>query len=563
MNVSTVEQTSPSSTAVRKGKRLIVPALLLTLYVAQCLWFVGTQSLTCDEPAHMVAGLEALRDNKFEFLNDQPPLARVMFAAPLLLQKTQIYWYEWLQVRATSPSPEVIAWTGRPVNVVLGVFLGIALWRTARRWFSEGAANFALALFAFSPGMIAHFSVMTVDGLSTLMIFLTALQVARWWREPSTKQTVLLSVVLGLLLLAKFYTPPMFLLAFILVLVLKPGGWRLSPRTWNWKEGFAVFFLAGVVVWAGYFFHVSHVAFENGNAIVRFPNRGENVGIPYRGKDFVFAVPFHASFNMLFPAAEYLEGVWLVKEHNKFGHPTFLLGRISRMGWNLYYPIAIALKWPTIVLICTLAAIILALRHKISLPAEWRVMLLFPALLFGMAIFSSIQIGDRHILPLYPFLLLLAAGLWQWARDKQRWRVLLIAAVVLNAADVLRYAPDYLSYFNIFVKPDKTWTLLSDSNVDWGSGLIALQKYQQEHPTEDIHLAYFGSVDAKIYGIRYTQLKETDRATGTVIVSAMDLTGHSLRDPKCFHWVLQYPRKTILNHTLWVFDVPAGKLPAQ
>jgi len=290
-------------------KRFIIPALLLTLYVAQCLWFIGTQSLTCDEPAHMVAGLEALRYNKFEFLNDQPPLARVMFAAPLLLQNTQIYWYEWLQVRATSPSPETIAWTGRPVNVLLGVILGIALWGTARKWFSEGAANFALALFAFSPGLIAHFSVMTVDGLSTLMIFLTAIQVARWWREPSMKQTVLLGVVLGLLLLAKFYTPPMFLLAFILVLVLKPGRCKLSPRTWNWKQGFAVFFLAGVVVWAGYFFHVSRVAFENGNATVSFPNRGENVGIPYRGKDFVFAVPFHANFNILFPAAEYLEGV--------------------------------------------------------------------------------------------------------------------------------------------------------------------------------------------------------------------------------------------------------------
>src|SRR3954462_5638766 len=178
MNVSTVEQTSPSSTAVRKGKRLIVPALLLTLYVAQCLWFIGTQSLTCDGPAHMVAGLEALRYNKFEFLNDQPPLARVMFAAPLLLQNTQIYWYEWLQVRATSPSPETIAWTGRPVNVLLGLILGIALWRTARKWFSESPANFPPVLFSFSPGEIGQFPVLAVDGFFDVQILLAAVQVA-------------------------------------------------------------------------------------------------------------------------------------------------------------------------------------------------------------------------------------------------------------------------------------------------------------------------------------------------------------------------------------------------
>src|SRR4051812_24951552 len=189
MNTVALEQNNASSAAVPKGKRLILPALLLSLYVAQCLWFIGTQSLTCDEPAHMVAGLEALRDNKFEFLNDQPPLARVMFAAPLLLQKTQIYWYEWLQVRATSPSPQAIAWTGRPVNVLLGVILGIALWRTARRWFSEGAANFALALFAFSPGMIAQFSVMAGGRESTPLGFFSGVPKRRWGAGSSIKKT--------------------------------------------------------------------------------------------------------------------------------------------------------------------------------------------------------------------------------------------------------------------------------------------------------------------------------------------------------------------------------------
>ena len=178
------------------------------------------------------------------------------------------------------------------------------------------------------------------------------------------------------------------------------------------------------------------------------------------------------------------------------------------MGWNLYYPIAIVLKWPTIVLLCALAGLVLAIRRRVALPPEWRVMLLFPALLFAMAIFSSIQIGDRHILPLYPFLLLLAAGVWEWAKERRRWRIVLIAAVLLNVADVLRFAPDYLSYFNIFVKSDKSWTLISDSNVDWGEGLLALRDYQRQHPTEELHLSYFGSVDPKIYGIRYTQLHE-------------------------------------------------------
>ena len=31
-----------------------------------------------------------------------------------------------------------------------------------------------------------------------------------------------------------------------------------------------------------------------------------------------------------------------------------------------------------------------------------------------------------------------------------------------------------------------------------------------------------------------------------------------LRDPLAYHWLLQYPRKTILNHSLHVFEVPAA-----
>jgi hypothetical protein len=67
-----------------------------------------------------------------------------------------------------------------------------------------------------------------------------------------------------------------------------------------------------------------------------------------------------------------------------------------------------------------------------------------------------------------------------------------VVALCLNAADALRSAPDYLAYFNIFVKPENAWRLLTDSNLDWGQGLIALRAYQQQHPQEPLYLAYFG-----------------------------------------------------------------------
>ena len=63
-----------------------------------------------------------------------------------------------------------------------------------RRLFSEGAANVALALFAFTPSLIANFSVTTTDGIGALFVFLTACQIVLWRRNPSRTQTVLMGL---------------------------------------------------------------------------------------------------------------------------------------------------------------------------------------------------------------------------------------------------------------------------------------------------------------------------------------------------------------------------------
>ena len=130
--------------------------------------------------------------------------------------------------------------------------------------------------------------------------------------------------------------------------------------------------------------------------------------------------------------------------------------------------------------------------------------------------------------------------------------------VALNAADSLRCAPGYLSYFTVFIRPDQTWRYLGDSSLDWGQSLIALHQYQQNHPGEVLHLASWGnSVSPELYGIRAVPFGERDRPSGTVVVSAGSLTGQFNRNPQAYRWVLRYPRKALLNHTFYVFDVPS------
>jgi hypothetical protein len=155
--------------------------------------------------------------------------------------------------------------------------------------------------------------------------------------------------------------------------------------------------------------------------------------------------------------------------------------------------------------------------------------------------------------------LLFVAGGWSQLAERSRTVLaVLLVAVALNAADTLRYAPDYLGYFTPIVRPSQSYKLLSDSNLDWGQGLLALRRYQAEHPQEKIYLAYFGSVDPAAYGLRVEKLQENQQVFGaTVVVSATEITGQMLHNYDAYHWVLRYPEKTILNHSLHVFQVPA------
>jgi len=450
----------------------------------------------------------------------------------------------------------------------------VLLWFTSRRLFSEEAATFTLALAVLSPDLIAHFSLATTDGAGTLFTFAAVAQLVHWRHKPLRGETVLLGIALGVMLIAKLNTLPVFLVCLILILMsqssedatqgqsgnlvwfLERGfrglglGWR--PRFWNWGKAALAGAVSFLVLWAGYFFHVSRVIFSNGMVTLHFAGYTRILTYP---------LPVSKQFQIFIPACEYLTGLGMVFVHNLDGHRSFFLGHVSPTGgWKLYFPVAILLKWPILILLLALLGGLVLLRQK-RFTQDLLLISIFPLMFLAMAISGHINIGVRHVLPVYPFLLLYAGAAWEWTRGLRKRQAAFLVVLCLQAADCLRYAPDYLSYFNAFVSPSHSYQYLSDSNLDWGQGLVALRKYQDAHLGEMLHLAYFGSIDPAWYGIRYVPLGEDERVTGTVVVSATHLSGQLLKNPDGYHWLLAYPRKTILNHTLYVFEIPAGATP--
>ncbi|HKB11151.1 MAG TPA: glycosyltransferase family 39 protein [Vicinamibacterales bacterium] len=535
--------------ARRTRRSLLLPIALAGCFAVQCLWFIGTQSLTYDEPAHLIAGLDAWRHRRFEQWNDQPPLGRLLLTAPLLFPRVDAwqlddrgpsganYW-----TVAVGPDAVALAWRTRLVNVALGLLLATLLWFTARRYFSEGAANVALALFACSPAAIAHFSLATVDGLAALTCFAAAVAVVRWRAEPTWARTSLAGLAFGAFLTSKFSAPPLVLLGLALMATSGSAGERRGRIA---KTCVAVAIAAGLV-WTIYGWRVGPVTFRNGS-----------LSGPYaRGSTVIVPTDRAVNRTLSLPAPEFVAALGGVAQHSVRGQPAFLLGEVKHAGgWRRYFPIVVLLKWPLAVWLLAIAAVLAAAR-RLAMPRDVALLMLFPLLFFALAISTKLDIGDRYVLPAYPFLLLLCAAAWHAAGVRPLARGLVVALVAFQAVDVLRYAPDQLSYMTIFVPQDRGYTLLTDSNLDWGQGLLALRDYERGHPAVPISLAYFGGVDPRSYGIAARSLGEQDRVHGTVVVSATHLSGQYLHDPAAYHWLLAYPRTAVLDHTLHVFEVP-------
>jgi hypothetical protein len=531
---------------VSRSSRLLVPLLIL-IFVLQCGWFIRTQSFTNDEPEHIVAGLEAWRFGEFQQWSGHPPLGRMLFALPLLNTDWRYQLVD-KQVRLVSPAPEKWLYPARSVGVVLGVALLLLIWGTARNLFSETAANFVLALAVLSPELIANFSLANTDGIGCLFIFACVVQWLRYWRNPSWTQAGIFGCLSGLLLLSKYNSPPLLALLLMLVLALAPREIKLNPAGLQWKRATSIFLIACMVVWAGFFFHVSKVTFADQMVTIHFAGYT---------KLLQYEMPtLKTPITIFIPACEWLTGLgWRIQEDMN-GHRSFLLGHYATNGLKLYFPAAILLKWPLLILALGVAGVYVVLRYKLPGRRDLLLISLVPAAYFLLAVKAPVNIGVRHVLPLYPFLLLYAGAFAEKIRHLRWTRLLLGAVLVAQLADIARYAPDYLSYFSVIVKPANIWQMLSDSNTDWGQGFIALRHFQDEHPNQPIHLAYVGEVDPAFYGIQYTRMKEEDHPTGLVVVSATHLSGQLLKDHNAYRWLLQYPVRTILNHSLYVFDVP-------
>ena len=287
-------------------------------------------------------------------------------------------------------------------------------------------------------------------------------------------------------------------------------------------------------------------------------------------------------------AGHYALGLMMVFQRATGGNKIYFRGNVGDEGGKLYFPIVYFAKEPLGWWLLVVIALIFTLyqlsknRFKSVNWDSWArkyflelSMLIWLALYWYTSISSNLNIGVRHILPVFPFSIMLVAGqldrLKNYIESKKLKKI--FYGVVIASLSWLIFAnisiwPYYLTYFNSAIGgPEKGYKIAVDSNLDWGQDLKRLEDWVKNKNIDIIELDYFGWADqnyylrgkwAPVHSNTYSNLedfKNENKTDGWIAISATFLM-NSIGDPNEGYWWLREIEPEIrIGNSIFVYHI--------
>lgn len=521
------ESTAPDSPSAGRDLLLRVASLPVPLLLAASLMALVALSLpalldescTFDEGTHLIGGLAALSKGDYRLAPDNPPLARMLAALPLLA--LDLRWPEddetWETASAWSfafkllyqsgNDPDRLLFWGRWAALFWMFVLAASVHHLGRKHFGPRGGLIGLVLATFSPTLLGHAHLCTVDLASAALIFLAVSALADLLRSPDAFRGARFGILFGCALAAKFnalVVPAIAAIAIVVVLMKsrtsRPAEAPRPPLRPRIAAAALALLLPLLVIWAVYGFRFK------ASPDPGFAFDWASVDAPGSVLDSLADLARDAR---LLPEG-YVYGFKLMQKNTAAGHPTYALGLHSQTGWWWYFPLVLLVKTPVV----TLLLVVLGCGSLAKAREKKTALALLAAatvlVYLGLAMSKNMNLGLRHILPVYPFLIFLASGsdlqsLWSSSASKagRILAALLALAVVEGAIET----PHHLAYFNLPSRLafDRS-KLLADSNLDWGQDLARLKRYVDREGIRDLKLSYFGAASPRHLGLRHQVL---------------------------------------------------------
>jgi hypothetical protein len=430
--------------------------------------------------------------------------------------------YGRLFVFKSGASPEAILGRSRAMIVLLGVALGVALFLWSRRLHGDAAGLVTLAFCCLSPMVIANSAIATTDIATTLLFTLALLTLWRLLHRVSVLNLLLAGLAVGALASTKIsgllITPVAGLLLLIRLLGQRPLETKLplnapASRPFSWGVALrcvgallGAALLAWAVVWGVYGFHYQAMGTPIPDANWALP---DTVKAGLGGK----LVALFREWRLL-PEA-YLFDLKMFAAQGSIRR-AFLFSEYSVDGWWYFFPVAWLVKNPLPFMLGLVGALAAAWRLRRARAAEGGVdwyglapLLALGAVYGAATLTSKLNIGARHLLPLYPLLLVFAGLLARLALPGRRTRATLLSVLLgWSAFEVWAVHPHYLAYFNELAGgPANGHKILVDSSYEWGEDLPFVQQWLARRAAgpdaqKPVYFSYFGCADLAHYGIR-------------------------------------------------------------
>lgn len=503
-------------------------------------WFAVSATIgmgvATDETVHLTGGYSYWHLNDYRLQPENGNLPQRWGALPLLgleprFEPTDapVAWdrsHVWLMGQyfffGAGNNTEFMLLLARSAMVAWSIATGLLVFFWSRSFWGDRGGTLSLALFAFSPTTLAHGPLVTSDMCATFCLLAAT---GAWWRllQTLTVPRLLISLVAtGAITLAKF-SFVLLLPVFLLLVVWRsfapqpwPAGKSWVCTHWPHKLGFGLglgILHAAVTwffVWAAFGFRYEAFSPHAPPASTFFA--GWERILP-EGATWTSAIHFARDARLL-PEA-FLQGFSYVMAASQ-ERGAFLAGQFSTTGWWWFFPYAFLVKSTLAELVATIAVLVLAASHarRSAAPqcagALYRLapLVLFGAVYAAASVTSNLNIGHRHILPLYPILFIFSGSLARTVLGA-RGTLAALALVAGTLFETMTAHPHHLAFFNRLVGgPAQGWRHLVDSSLDWGQNVPRLAEWLRAYSQSDerIYVSMFGSDDIFYHGIQAEEL---------------------------------------------------------
>jgi hypothetical protein len=510
----------------------LAAVLLLVFVFVITVLSVKDDSLTMDELAHLPAGYSYLTQKDMRLNPEHPPLIKDLAALPLLFIKDIHFpadlkaWSQDVNGQwdfgnkflfwSGNPTEKMIFWSRMPMILML-LLLGFYIFKWAKELWGGKPALLALFLFSFSPTLLAHGRLVTTDVGAATGVTIATYYFIKFLQRPSLKYILFSGLALGLAMLTKFSTfllLPFFAFVLFAWVLVKNADFRtLIKKLFVYGLKFVlVLGVAAAVIWLVYLYHVWNYPAERQARDTNFILGSNPLQVLRQITLAMDLIP------VLRPFGQYLLGLFMVLQRGAGGNTTYFLGEMSASGWKTYFPIVYLIKEPltffVLLVLGILSAAFLAIksfwRNPVLRLKQWLEsyfvefsFLAFIGLYWLTTLSGNLNIGVRHLLPIFPFTILLVSRLtFSWLKEPylKPKTALLGFLLAWQAASVIKVSPSFLAYFNELAGgPVNGYEYVVDSNVDWGQDLKRLNLWLEKNKIDKIYLDYFGGSDRYFY----------------------------------------------------------------